>query len=68
MICYCLLNQVATINLFLYIYKKYSYPCQNANIVLPPSPAAPDAKFGFVVMEQNKVHIPTIVVLSLCIF
>lgn len=30
------------------------YPCQNANVILPPS--HPDALFGYVVMEQNKIY------------
>jgi hypothetical protein len=32
------------------------YPCQNANVILPPSPAHPDAAFGFLVLEQNRIY------------
>merc|ERR550534_803383 len=34
------------------------YPCQNADIILPPTEegAASGASFGFVVMEQNKIY------------
>ena len=30
------------------------YPCQNANLIFPSS--NDDAKFGFVIMEQNKIY------------
>lgn len=30
------------------------YPCQNANIVLPST--LPEAAFGFVILEQNKIY------------
>lgn len=30
------------------------YPCQNANIILPSS--HPEAEFGFIILEQNKIY------------
>ena len=30
------------------------YPCQNANAIVPPS--SPRAKYGFIIMEQNKIY------------
>ena len=30
------------------------YPCQNANLVYPTS--MPDAEFGYVILEQNKIY------------
>ena len=32
------------------------YPCQNANVILPPSPASPHAAYGFVILEQGKIY------------
>lgn len=31
------------------------YPCQNANAIVPPSCGSP-ARFGFIIMEQNKIY------------
>ena len=30
------------------------YPCQNADVIFPSS--IPDVKFGFVILEQNKIY------------
>ncbi len=30
------------------------YPCQNANVILPPT--RPEAAYGFVILEQNKIY------------
>ena len=30
------------------------YPCQNANLIFPS--ALPEAVFGFVILEQNKIY------------
>lgn len=38
----------------LLITEPRGYPCQNANIVLPPTIA--DAAYGFIVLEQNKIY------------
>lgn len=32
------------------------YPCQNANIIVPPSTAHPEAAYGFIILEQNKIY------------
>jgi proline racemase len=45
----------------LLITEPRGYPCQNLDIVLPPSRAAeqedgPPASFGFVIAEQNKIY------------
>eukprot|EP00747_Dinoflagellata_sp_TGD_P129979 gnl/TRDRNA2_/TRDRNA2_174766_c0_seq1.p1 gnl/TRDRNA2_/TRDRNA2_174766_c0~~gnl/TRDRNA2_/TRDRNA2_174766_c0_seq1.p1 ORF type:complete len:384 (-),score=63.53 gnl/TRDRNA2_/TRDRNA2_174766_c0_seq1:83-1234(-) len=38
----------------LLITEPRGYPCQNANVIVPP--CHPDASFGFVIMEQNKIY------------
>jgi proline racemase len=30
------------------------YPCQNANIIVPST--LPEAEFGFIILEQNKIY------------
>ena len=40
----------------LLITEPRGYPCQNVDYVLPPSAAAPDADFGVVIGEQNKIY------------
>ena len=38
----------------LLITEPRGYPCQNANVILPPTD--PDAAFGYVILEQNKIY------------
>ena len=32
------------------------YPCQNANVLVPPSPSCPEALYGYIILEQNKIY------------
>jgi len=32
------------------------YPCQNANIIVPPSEEHPEAAYGFIILEQNNIY------------
>ena len=40
----------------LMITEPRGYPCQNLNIIFPPTPNVPEAKFSYVVCENNWVY------------
>ena len=40
----------------LMITEPRGYPCQNLDVILPPTPAAPDAAFSYIIAENNFVY------------